>query len=81
MMAYYRNASMLMHAVAAATDAMRALAAGHIGSVAAPLLRRSVAQSLWALIKETPKMRRMARRSRQTALKRKGFTGHPRESE
>jgi hypothetical protein len=80
MMACYRNTSMLMHAVAAATDATRALAAGHIGSAAAPLLRRSVAQSLWALIEETPKMRRIGRRSRQTALKRKGFTGNPRDA-
>jgi len=58
MMACYRNASMLVHGAVAATDAMQALAAGHIGSAAASLFRRSVAQSLWALIEETPMMRR-----------------------
>jgi len=31
------------------------------------LFRRSVAQSLWALIEETPKMRRQARRRKRTA--------------
>jgi len=66
MMACYRNASMLMHAAIAATDAARALAAGKIGAAAA-LFRRSVAQSVWALIEETPKMRRLARRRKQTA--------------
>jgi hypothetical protein len=67
MMACYRNASMLMHAAVAATDAVRALAAGQIGTAAASLFRRSVAQSLWALIEETPKMRRLARRRKRTA--------------
>jgi MoaA/NifB/PqqE/SkfB family radical SAM enzyme len=62
MMACYRNASMLMHAAVAASDAARAAAAGRIGSAAAALFRRSVAQSLWALIEEMPKMRRQARR-------------------
>ena len=65
MMACYRNASMLMHTAVTATDAARALAAGHIGTAVASLLRRSVAQSLWALIEETPKMRRLARRRKQ----------------
>jgi MoaA/NifB/PqqE/SkfB family radical SAM enzyme len=81
MMACYRNASMLMHAAVAATDAVRALAAGHIGSAAASLFRRSVAQSLWALIEETPKMRRMARRRRQIAVKYKTISGDHRERE
>jgi MoaA/NifB/PqqE/SkfB family radical SAM enzyme len=67
MMACYRNASMLMHAAVATTDTARALAAGQIGSAAASLFRRSVAQSLWALIEETPKMRRLARRRKRTA--------------
>ena len=65
MMACYRTASMLMHAAVAATDAAQALAAGHIGSALASLFRRGVGQSLWALIEETPKMRRLARRRRQ----------------
>jgi len=65
-MACYRNASMLMHAAVVATDAARALAAGEIGSAVASLFRRSVAQSLWALIEQTPKMRRLARRRRRT---------------
>jgi MoaA/NifB/PqqE/SkfB family radical SAM enzyme len=65
MMASYRNASMLMHAAVAATDAARALAAGHIGTAVASLLRRSVAQSLWALIEGTPKMRRLTRRHKR----------------
>ena len=67
MMACYRNASMLMHAAVAATDAARALAAGQIGSAVSSLFRRSVAQSLWALIEEAPKMRRLARRRKHTA--------------
>ena len=66
MMACYRNASMLMHAAVAATDATQALAAGEIGAAAA-LFRRSVAHSLWALIEQTPQMRRLARRPRRTA--------------
>jgi hypothetical protein len=70
MMACYRNASMLMHAAVAATDAGRALAAGEIGSAVASLFRRSVAQSLWALIEETSKMRRTRRFARRrTAAK------------
>jgi MoaA/NifB/PqqE/SkfB family radical SAM enzyme len=65
MMACYRNACMLMHAAVAATDAARALAAGQVGAATASLFRRSVAQSLWALIEETPKMRRLARRRKR----------------
>ena len=68
MMACYRNASMLMHAAVAATDAGRALASGQIGTAVASLFRRSVAQSLWALLEETPSLRRMARRARQRRL-------------
>jgi MoaA/NifB/PqqE/SkfB family radical SAM enzyme len=65
MMACYRNASMLMHAAVAASDAASALAAGHIGTAVASLLRRSVARSLWALIEEAPKMRRLTRRRKR----------------
>ena len=61
MMACYRNASMLMHAAIATTDAAGALAAGRIGSAAASLFRRSVAQSIWALVEDAPKMRRLQR--------------------
>jgi hypothetical protein len=67
MMACYRNASMLMHAAIVATDAARAVAAGWIGPAVASLFRRSVAQSLWALLEETPKLRRLARRPKRTA--------------
>jgi hypothetical protein len=56
-----------MHAAVAATDAARALAGGQVGSAVAALFRRSVAQSLWALIEETPKMRRLARGRRRAA--------------
>jgi MoaA/NifB/PqqE/SkfB family radical SAM enzyme len=65
MMACYRNASMLMHAAVAATDAARTLAAGQIGTAITSLLRRSVAQSLWALVEQTPKMRRLASRRKR----------------
>ena len=67
MMGCYRNASMLMHAAVSATDAARALAAGKIGAATAMLFQRSVAQSIWALVEEMPKMRRLARRRRRTA--------------
>ena len=68
-MACYRNASMLMHAAVAATDATRALAAGQIGAAVSSLFRHSVAQSLWALSEESPKMLRLARRRKRTAGK------------
>ena len=67
MMGCYRNASMLMHAAIAATDAARALAGGQIGAAVSTLFRRSVAQSLWALAEEMPKMRRLARQRGRTA--------------
>jgi hypothetical protein len=67
MMACYRTASMLMHAPIAATDAAGALAAGRMGTAVSTLFRRSVAQSLWALIEETPKMHRQAHRRRRAA--------------
>ncbi len=65
MMACYRNASMLMHAGVAATDSRRALAAGRIGAAAAFLFRRSVMQSVSALIEELPQIRRFAPRRRR----------------
>ena len=67
MMACYRIASMLMHAAVAITDSVRALAAGRIGAAISSLFRRSVAQSLSALIEETPNMRRLARRQKDAA--------------
>jgi hypothetical protein len=67
MMACYRNASMLMHAAVAATDAAQALVGGEVGSAVASLFRRSVARSLRAPIEETPKMHRVARRWKRTA--------------
>ena len=66
MMACYRNASMLMHAAVVTTDAARALAAGDIGTAVGSLFQRSVAQSLWALIEQKPKMRRLSRRQKRT---------------
>jgi hypothetical protein len=68
MMGCYRKASMLMHATIAATDAAQALAAGKVGAAVATLFRRSVAQSLWALVEEAPKLRRLARRRKQAVV-------------
>jgi len=67
MMACYRNASTLMHAGIAATDALHALRTGDIGTTIASLFRRSVALSIWALVEELPHMRRLARRKRRLA--------------
>jgi hypothetical protein len=50
----------------------RSLAAGQIGAAGASLFRRSVAQSVLALMEETPKMRRLALRRKQVAA-----AGHP----
>lgn len=66
-MGCYRNASMFMHAAVSAGDAARALAAGQLGDAISGLFRCSVAQSVWALIEETPKMRRLARRRKRAA--------------
>jgi MoaA/NifB/PqqE/SkfB family radical SAM enzyme len=71
MMSCYRNASMLMHAAVSAVDAAQALASGRIREAAALLFRRSVAQSIWALGEELPRIRRLTRRhKRGTARKR-----------
>jgi len=61
MMACYRNASIYMHAGIAASDALEALAAGNVRAAAAALFRRSVAQSVRALIEELPHIRKLAR--------------------
>jgi hypothetical protein len=60
MMACYRSASIMMHAPLAAADAGEALAAGRAGAAAALLFRRSVAQSISALVAEMPEWRRKA---------------------
>jgi hypothetical protein len=61
MMACYRNASMLMHAGVAASDALRALAATDFGAAVALLFNSSVTLSLWSLICEAPQLRRLRR--------------------
>lgn len=68
MMACYRNASMFMHAGVAATDAVRALAAGDLGAAVAFLFRRSVVQSLRAVAEKAPQLRRAARRRSPPAI-------------
>jgi hypothetical protein len=60
MMACY--ASMFMHAGVAASDAVQALATGHVRATAAVLFRPSVAQSVLALVEELPQIRRLSRR-------------------
>jgi MoaA/NifB/PqqE/SkfB family radical SAM enzyme len=67
-MACYRNASMLMHAGIAATEALHALRTGDIGTTMASLFRRSVALSIWALVEELPHIRRLARRKRRQVV-------------
>jgi MoaA/NifB/PqqE/SkfB family radical SAM enzyme len=74
MMACYRNASVLMHAAVATSDALSNLAVGRVGDAVALLFRRSVAQSLWALIEETPQMYRLMRRRRRIAANSRGTT-------
>jgi hypothetical protein len=51
----------------AATDAARSLAADQIGAAVSTLFRRVVAQSLWALVEQTPKLSRLTWRRKQTA--------------
>jgi hypothetical protein len=72
---------MLMHAAVAAKDAARALADGKIGVAVATLFRRSVAQSLWALAEQAPKIRRLARRRKHARPNPEGATGGGRASE
>ena len=62
MVACYRNASMLMHAGVAASDALRSLARGDIGAAGAALFRRGVGQSLRAVIEQVRQIRRVVRR-------------------
>jgi hypothetical protein len=62
MMGCYRTTSMLMHAAVATVDGLHALASLDIGAAAAAIFRRSVAQSLWGLIRQMPQISRVARR-------------------
>lgn len=62
MMACYRNASILMHAGIATTDAAGALAAGDLATAATSLFRRGVGLSLWALLQEARQIHRLTRR-------------------
>jgi MoaA/NifB/PqqE/SkfB family radical SAM enzyme len=81
MMGCYRNASMLMHAATAATDAARALAGGEIGVAVTTLFRRSVAESMWALAEQTPKIRHLARRRKHARTNPGGVADGRRASE
>jgi MoaA/NifB/PqqE/SkfB family radical SAM enzyme len=62
MMACYRNASMLMHAGVAATDAMMSIAGGDLRAAAKSLFRRSVWLSFGALLEQMATIRRVTRR-------------------
>ena len=70
-MACYRNASMLMHAAVSAVDAAQALTGGRIREAAALLFRRSVAQSVWALGEELPRMCCLTRRHKRLAARKR----------
>ena len=61
MVACYRNASMLMHAGVAASDAVRSLARGDIRGALASLLRRSVGLSLRAVVEQLTLIRKIVR--------------------
>jgi len=67
MMACYRNASMLMHAGIAATDALEALAKADFGTTVRAFFRSSVMRSISAVVEETPRLARLARRRRREA--------------
>ncbi len=72
MMACYRNASILMQAGIAATDAAGALAQGDLATAVTSLFRRGVALSFAALIEEAPQIRRLARRAGRSQAGREG---------
>ncbi len=61
MMNCYRDASVLMHAGVAISDAVVAVREGRIAESAKLLFRRSVATSLLAVVREAGKIRRLAR--------------------
>ena len=62
-MSCYRNASALMHAGVAAEDAWGALTAGHLGEAARLMFRRTVVNSLGAIIEQAPHVLKLARRT------------------
>jgi MoaA/NifB/PqqE/SkfB family radical SAM enzyme len=61
-MSCYRDASVLMHAGVAADDARMALAEGHVGKATRTFFRRTVAQSLGAILEQAPQVLRLAKR-------------------
>jgi MoaA/NifB/PqqE/SkfB family radical SAM enzyme len=63
-MACYRNSSVLMHSAVAAADAAKRVAAGHPLQAASLLLRRSVAESVAALVESAPALRKNPPRRR-----------------
>ena len=60
MTACYRDASLLMHAGVAATDAARALVNGEVGRAVRLMVRRSVAESLGAVAGNLRMIKRLA---------------------
>ena len=69
MVACYRNASMLMHAGVAVSDAARALGRGDIGAAFAPLFRRGVRLSLRAVVEQLTQIRTIVRGRRAVRAK------------
>jgi hypothetical protein len=69
MVACYRNASMLMHAGVAASDAVRSLSRGHIGAAVASLFRRGVRLSLQAVVEQLTLIRRIVRGRRAVSAR------------
>jgi hypothetical protein len=61
MMSCYRDASVLMHAGVAISDAVVAARGGRIAESAKLIFRRSVAISLMSVVREAGKIRRLAR--------------------
>jgi MoaA/NifB/PqqE/SkfB family radical SAM enzyme len=73
-MTCYRDTSTMMHAGIAIGDAATALADGRIGAAGGLLFRRSVAQSLGAVVREAAVITRLARRRRRD---RRALAVHP----
>ncbi len=67
-MSCYKNASVLMHAGVAMEDARSALAAGRVGGGIGLLFRRTVAQSIGAVLEQGPHILRLASRRQGPAL-------------
>jgi MoaA/NifB/PqqE/SkfB family radical SAM enzyme len=64
MMGCYRTTSALMHAGIATLDSLHALASADLRTAAAAIFRRSVAQSLWAVVEQSPQITAVARHRR-----------------